>query len=361
MTEAASRLPLYPRFAQSLVEDTLTDTPITVIQGARQVGKSTLARAVVSNRVATLLNLDDGPAYRAALADPDAFVRQAPGLLVIDEVQRVPSLILAMKGAVDEDRRPGRFLITGSANLLEPRHRGEPRWTRRDSHPVRPESRRDRRQSREDFVDRLLAGDAATLQARESHLTRDDYLDILCAGSYPEPMGRAGRRRGAWFDNYISRIIGRDARDVSRLQHLDRLPDLLRLLAANNAGELVKRRIGLDAGIPETTLQPYLNLLQTLYLVHELPSWGNNLTSRVVGRPKVSLLDTGLAARLNHLTPAALRPGMVPEVAGGLFEAFVAGDSAVSWSGPRRTRSCSTSATEIGSRSTSSSRQPIGV
>ncbi len=106
------------RFAQSLVEDTLADTPITVIQGARQVGKSTLARAVVADRPARLVSLDAAAPFNAAKADPDAFVRQTEDLLVVDEVQRVPELIRAMKDAVEEDRRPGRFLITGSANLL---------------------------------------------------------------------------------------------------------------------------------------------------------------------------------------------------------------------------------------------------
>lgn len=139
-------------------------------------------------------------------------------------------------------------------------------------------------------------------------------------------MTRSVRRRGAWFDNYLQRIVSRDARGVSRLQHLDRLPTLIRLLAANNAGELVKSRIGAATGIPETSVPAYLHLLETLYLVQQVPAWGNNLSGRVTGRPKVALLDTGLAARLNNVTPAAMSPAVVGEVAGGLFEAFVAGE-----------------------------------
>jgi predicted AAA+ superfamily ATPase len=110
------------------------------------------------------------------------------------------------------------------------------------------------------------------------------------------------------------------------LAHLDRLPDLLRLLAANNSGELVKARVAKAAGIPETSLSPYLSLLETLYLIHFLPAWGDNLAKRVIGRPKVSLLDTGLAARLNNLTPVAMPPGAVSVAAGGLFEAFVSAE-----------------------------------
>ena len=110
------------------------------------------------------------------------------------------------------------------------------------------------------------------------------------------------------------------------MAHLDRLPDLLRLLAANTSGELVKARVANDAGIPETSLPGYLDLLETLYVIHRLPAWGDNLTKRVTGRPQVCLLDTGLAARLNHLTPTAMAPGAVSDAAGGLFESFVAGE-----------------------------------
>jgi len=118
----------------------------------------------------------------------------------------------------------------------------------------------------------------------------------------------------------------RDVQDLSRLAHLDRLPDLLRLLAANTSGELVKTRVGNDVGIPETSLSSYLDLLETLYLIHVLPAWGYNLTKRVIGRPKVALLDTGQAARLNHVTPAAMAPGAASVAAGGLLESFVAGE-----------------------------------
>ncbi len=148
----------------------------------------------------------------------------------------------------------------------------------------------------------------------------------MCAGSYPEPIKRAGRRRSSWFTNYTQRIVTRDAQDLSTLPHLDRLPDLLRLLAANTSGELVKARIANTAGIPETSLPSYVDLLETLYLIHALPAWGDNLSKRVTGRPKVALLDTGLAARLNNVTPSAMAPGAVSGPAGGLLESFAAGE-----------------------------------
>jgi len=317
---------LRKRFALELVEETLSDTPITVIQGARQVGKSTLARTITENRPARVLSLDAAASYSAARADPDAFVRQTDGLLVIDEAQRVPQLMRALKDAVEEDRRPGRFLITGSADLLAIPGTEESLAGRAETIVLYGLSQGEIKGRREDFIDLLLLGDSAALCDRPGTLRREDYLEILCAGSYPEPLTRQGRRRNAWFNNYIDRIMARDVQDLSRLAHLDRLPNLLRLLAANTSGELVKARFARDSGIPETSLDGYLDLLEALYLIHKLPAWGDNLAKRVTGKPKVSLLDTGLAARLNNVTPAAMTPGAVSDAAGGLFESFVAAE-----------------------------------
>ncbi|HRD60556.1 MAG TPA: ATP-binding protein [Nocardioides sp.] len=318
---------LLHRFAKALVQETLEDTPIAVIQGARQVGKSTLARAITNSRPSLMLSLDTQAVFQAAIADPDSFVRQTSDLLVIDEVQRAPQLILAMKDAIEEDRRPGRFLITGSANLLELPGTEESLAGRAETVVLYGLSRGEINGHREDFVDRLLSGDEDDLKVRRSDLERGDYLEMICAGSYQEPLGRSGRRRNAWFDNYLNRIVTRDAHEVSRLQHIDRLPALVRLLAANNAGELAKTRLAQDAGIPPGSVDAYIHLLETLYLVHVLPAWGNNLTSRVVKSPKAALLDTGLAARLLNVTPGAMAaPERGSTVAGAMFEAFVAGE-----------------------------------
>lgn len=326
VSDVASLANMKTRFARPLVEETLADTPITVIQGARQVGKSTLARLVVANRPATYVSLDSAVQFNAARADPDAFVRQTDDLLVIDEIQRVPELVRAMKDTVEKDRRPGRFLITGSANLLETPGTEESLAGRAETVVLYGLSQGELTGKREDFIDLLMAGDSPSLKVRSGTLGRQQYLEIVCAGSYPEPLSRTGRRRNAWFDNYTRRIVTRDAHDVSQLPHLDRLPALLRLLAANSAGELVKSRVANDATIPETSLPAYLKLLETLYLTHTLPAWGETLHKRVAGRPKVALLDTGVAARLNNVTPAAMLPGAVSDAAGGLLESFVAGE-----------------------------------
>ena len=213
MATAEQPTSLRKRYAQSLVEETLEDTPITVIQGARQVGKSTLVRQVVANRDVTVLSLDATATYNAAKADPDAFVRQSDGLLVIDEVQRAPELVRAMKDAVEEDRRPGRFLVTGSADLLQIPGTEESLAGRAETVVLYGLSQGELSGHREDFMDHLLAGNEKALRGRAGTLSREEYLEAVCGGSYPEPLTRAGRRRNAWFDNYVKRIMTHDVQD----------------------------------------------------------------------------------------------------------------------------------------------------
>jgi predicted AAA+ superfamily ATPase len=314
---------LVPRHAYGLVEEALTDSPVVVLQGARQVGKSTLARQILADRPGAALSLDDTAVLAAATADPDGFVRQGNGLLVIDEVQRAPELLRALKSAVDEDRRPGRFLVTGSADLLSLPGAQESLAGRAETVALHGLSQAELHR-RPGLVDALLAGEPRALRAPEA-LTRVDYMEIVCAGSYPEALHRQGRRRAAWFDNYLARVLSRDAAEVSELQHLERLPVVLSLLAANNAGELVRSRLAEASGVPASSLDAYLRVQVALQLVQVLPAWGRNLTSRVIDRPKVALLDSGVAARLAGVSAASLA-GPASDVAGGLTEAFVAGE-----------------------------------
>ncbi len=317
--------PLLPRHARVWVEEALADTPVVIVQGARQVGKSTLARQVLHARPGRALSLDDTAVHAAAVADPDGFVRQGQGLLVIDEVQRAPELLRALKGAVDADRRPGRFLVTGSADLLGLPGAQESLAGRAETVTLYGLSQGELRGVQEGFIDAVLAGDPRALREPED-MSRADYMELICAGSYPEPLTRRGRRRQAWFDNYLARVLSRDAAEVTGLHHLNRLPILVGLLAANNAGELVRSRLAEASGVPASSLGAYLQVLEALHLTHTLPAWGRNLTSRVTDRPKIALLDTGLAARLANVTAAALAPGIASDVAGGLTEAFVAGE-----------------------------------
>jgi predicted AAA+ superfamily ATPase len=311
------------RHMESRVEESLVDTPIVVIQGARQVGKSTLGTAVVANHGGLLVTLDDTATREAAANDPHGFVAQfSDGLLGIDEVQRVPELVLALKAAVDAGRRPGRFLLTGSADLLRLPTTQDSLAGRAESAELFGFSQGELIGVRESFIDELFAG--RLFRRHTSQVTRHDYLLRACAGGYPEVLARESeRRRGAWLDGYVDRIIQRDAADVSRLQRLNELPKLLRLLAARNATELNQSSLAVDADIPTRTLPPYLDLLETLYLIGRIPAWSSNLSKRVVERPKLVLFDTGLAARLINVSGSGAGPDANPNVAGQLIEGFV--------------------------------------
>ncbi|MGL5930457.1 MAG: ATP-binding protein [Dermatophilaceae bacterium] len=308
------------------MRDSLDDTRIVVVQGARQVGKTTLVTQIIQERGGRLVTLDDEVALAAAQADPTGFLQQnTGGLLAIDEVQRAPSLTLALKLAVDRDRRPGQFLLTGSADLLHLPTMADSLAGRAEDIELYGFSQGEIAGERETFVDRLLSGQSFVDHG--SRLTRADYLARACGGGYPEALARpSGRRRAAWFDNYIRRIVERDAPEVSRLQRLADLPLLLRMLASRNATEITMAGLSGDIGIPVRTLGPYIDLLETLFLVHRLPAWSTNLTKRVVSRPKVALLDTGLAARLVNVSPTGAGPEVKGEVAGQLLEGFVAGE-----------------------------------
>lgn len=316
--------PLVDRHLAPVVRESIESFRIVEIQGARQSGKTTLAQQIVTERNGRLVSLDD-PLLRAAAADdPLAFVEQYPeGLLAIDELQRVPELVLALKQTVDRDPRPGRFLVTGSANLLRLPAVQDSLAGRAVGVELHGFSQGELRGHVEEFIDRAFAGER--FLGHQSTLNRTAYLDAITAGAYPEAVAlRPGRSRDRWFDGYLSRIVERDAPDIADGRRLADLPFVLRMIAARNADELNVADIAKESSIPATTLARLIDLLETLYLVQRVPAWETNLSKRVIQRPKAMLLDTGLAARLVNATTASLGPGVTGAPVGHLFEAFVA-------------------------------------
>ena len=311
---------LFPRFARPVVETALADTPVVVIQGARQVGKSTLAAQVAADRGAAVVSLDDVNTLRLAQDDPVGFIGQwADGLVVIDEAQRAPELILPLKASVDRDRRPGRFLLTGSADLLQVRGVGDSLAGRAETIELGPLSQGElaRRTTPEDFVTWLAAG-------AEPRPGVPLDPEAVIRGGYPEPSRRSGARARAWFAGYVDRLAGHDAKDLHHGGYADQLRALLRLVAAQGQAELVAAKVARQLGIAETTTATYLRLATAMRLVLQFPGWNRSARGRVVGRPKVCLADTGLAAALTGLTaPKAAGPGG-REHYGALAEQLVA-------------------------------------
>ncbi|MGI8792445.1 MAG: ATP-binding protein [Acidimicrobiales bacterium] len=222
----ATQLPqLHPRYALEQLLGALADTPVVAVNGARQVGKSTLVTELLTRPGdAQLVTLDDQTQRAAALADPRTFVRR-DGLLIIDEVQRVPDLLPAIKAEVDRDRRPGRFLLTGSARLPSPAEMSASLAGRVEIIDLWPLSQGELGGRRERFVDALFSWDLDLRRASDA--SRSDYLALACAGGFPEPQLRSGRRRGAWFSNYATTVLQRMVTDVADVERITAVPRLL--------------------------------------------------------------------------------------------------------------------------------------
>jgi hypothetical protein len=315
------------RHAEALVAEALADTRVVVVNGARQVGKSTLARLVLQGRPGAAARfLDDAAEREAARDDPAGFVRH-PGLLLIDEVQRVPDLLLAVKYEVDQDPRPGRYLLTGSARLLGLREIPDALTGRTETIELWPLSQGEIDGRPDGFVDAAFRHGSA-LDPGPSELRKADYVERAVRGGYPEAVRRPpGRRRARYFDSYVADLIARDVRLVSDVERPADLRALLGVIAARMGGLAVVEAIARDVGLPRQTARRYLDVLELVFVVRTIPAWSSNLTQRAVATPKLLVNDSGLAARLIGF------PGPGRSV-GPLLENFVLGELArqLTWS-----------------------------
>lgn len=299
----------------------LGDTPVVLLHGARQVGKSTLVQGIASgHHPARYLTLDDATVLSAARGDPVGFISGLEGPLVIDEVQRAPELFLPIKAAVDRDRRPGRFLLTGSANVLLLPKLSESLAGRMEVLGLWPLSQGEISGVVEEFIDRVFA--PTMVLPSSTTLERDELARRIAAGGYPEAVLRSPARRPAWFRSYVTTILQRTVRDIADIERLHEIPRLLSVLAARTGTLLNVADLSRTLGIPQTTLQRYLALLQTTFLVHLLPAWSAKVRKRLLKSPKILIVDTGLAGHLAGVDSRALPTH--PELWGPFVETFLA-------------------------------------
>lgn len=311
---------MYPRFLTHRLREALADTPVVFLAGARQVGKTTLVRQLGHG---AYLTLDDPLLAAAAQADPMGFLQAQPKPLVLDEVQRAPGLLRALKRLVDQDRRPGSFLLTGSANVLVlPQAAGE-LVGRMEVLTLWPLSQGELEGRREGFLD-LLFSPRFPPQARVEPTPLEERV---LRGGFPEAVARKDRRRRAWFQTYLKTLLERDLMDLSRIHRLLEVPKVLGLLALRLGNPLNQSEVARGAGLPLSTLRDYLALLEALFLVVRIPPWTPGLEGRLVKAPKLYLVDSGLAASL-------LGSGLHPLGLGPLLENFVAMEliKALGWS-----------------------------
>lgn len=309
----------HPRLVEARLKEALADSPVVLLHGPRQCGKTTLARAIGADGSRRYLTLDDPALLLAVQADPDGFVLDLEGPITIDEVQRIPELFLAIKRSVDLDRSPGRFLLTGSANALFVPTVADSLAGRMAMVRLHPLSEVEIAHRQPTFLDQVFAADFKVTQIER---LGPRLADLIVRGGFPEVVRRQSeRRRRTWVRDYLDAVVQRDVQDLARIQRLDILPRLLELAAGQTARLVNVSEIAGPFGVSRTTVREYLTLLRHVFLVEELPAWHANRLKRLVKTPKLHLTDTGLACALLGVEADDLRGDR--KLLGQLLETFI--------------------------------------
>jgi predicted AAA+ superfamily ATPase len=290
---------LYPRHLDGLLRESLQDTPAVLVNGPRQCGKTTLVRQFEGEMA--YFSLDDPALLAAVRADPLGFVKRLDRA-IIDEVQRAPQLLMALKLVIDQDRRPGRFLLTGSANLMALPQIADSLAGRVEILTLLPLSHSELARRPNTFLSQARAQTWTLMPP--SALAPVDMTQQVLAGGYPEMQQRTTpARRQAWARAYMTTLIERDIQDIAQIDQTSQVPQLLSI-AAELSGQLMNlSQIGGQINLNAKTVDKYLGILEKLFLVRHLPAWSRNELSRLIKTPKIHFLDAGLQSTLTRLTP----------------------------------------------------------
>ncbi|MBB6219639.1 ATP-binding protein [Rhizobium leguminosarum] len=308
---------MYQRFVERRVKEALSDTPVVLLAGPRRAGKTTLVRHM-DETARSYITLDDQTVLAAAQSDPAGFIR---GLdhVVIDEIQRAPDLLLAIKKTVDEDYRPGRFLLTGSANVLTLPRVADSLAGRMETIQMLPLARAEVEGATSLFLDRLFEG---KLRSDRDATVGDDLVRLVLLGGFPEAIARESeRRRQDWMRSYLTSVLTRDLRDIADVEKLTDLPKFVRLLA-EHSGQLVNySQFGSSINVTHKTAQRYIGLLEQIFLIATLQPWYTNALKRIAKTPKMHFLDSGVLAAARGLTFDRVKADR--GTFGALLESFV--------------------------------------
>jgi predicted AAA+ superfamily ATPase len=314
--------PAIPRHAATRVVEALADTRIVTVEGPRQAGKSTLCAGIAAGRGMQMVTLDDADVRRAAMGDPVGFLAGLGERAFIDELQRVPELVLALKAAVDRDTRPGRFLVSGSANLLLAPRVGDSLAGRVERVPLRPFTQAEiARAGVPHWLDGLWEG------GRPPYIESDAigsaaHAERILAGGFPAVIARTAPRRRAWLADYIAALISRDVPDIVSIRRPDLLPVLLRYLAGASGSLVSLRPVAQALAVDEKTVRAYVRLLELLHLVVAVPAWTPGMAGRAVRAPRIFIEDTALLGYLLDADASRLAGDSV--LTGRAYETFVA-------------------------------------
>ena len=309
--------------------EALSDTPVVFLRGARQTGKTTLvkqlAEAPTDESGRQYISLDSATALAGALDDPTGFVQGLKKPVVIDEAQRASALMLAIKEDVDRERHAGRYLLTGSANILVLPGIADSLAGRMEVLTLYPLSQGEIAGVQEDFISTLFAKEFPLKNANRTLLAKEKLMEAMALGGYPEVLSRSNpKRRTAWFDSYITTLVERDIRDIANIQDISGLIRLLRLLGVRSGTLYNQAELSRSVGMPASTLGRYIPLLEALFLIWFLPAWSRNLSKRLVKSPKIHVCDSGLACHLCGADAERLAGDSI--IAGRLLESFVVGE-----------------------------------
>lgn len=322
---------LVERRLAPLIHEALADTPVVLLNGPRQAGKSTLA-STFGDRGFRMLSLDDAATLASAREDPTGLVRSLDRA-VIDEVQRAPELLLAIKQSVDNDRRPGRFLLTGSADLRLLPSVADSLAGRMEVLSLLPLAGCELEGAPGHWLECVFSGDIPRLPSGHRTVeTGAALVERVLRGGYPEAVARSTvRRREAWLRQYAAALLSRDVRDIASIEKLEQMPRLLRALA-QMAGQLTNlNQLAGQLLLDHKTAAKYVGVLEQLFLIRRIQPWGSNRLSRIVKSPKLHFLDSGLLSHLRGADADALQRDRT--AFGSLLECYVVSEllKLVSW------------------------------
>ena len=312
---------LYARRIESRIAESLQDTPVVLLAGPRQAGKTTLVRQIAADNGLRYLTLDDALTLLSAREDPVGMIRSLDRA-VIDEIQRAPQLLLAIKKSVDEDRRPGRFLLTGSANLMAMPTVADSLAGRMETLSLLPLSQSEIEGCSANWIDSVFSGQ---ILKSDAPALGKLLVERVLRGGYPEAISRpSAKRRSTWARQYLDAIIKRDVRDISGIEKLDQLPRFLSALA-QTAGQMCNyTQLGGQVGLDGKTASRYIGVFEQMYLLKRVDVWARNRLNRVVKTPKLQFIDSGLLATLLDLSTKEVQQDR-PRF-GNVLETFVFGE-----------------------------------
>ena len=313
---------MFKRNIMQTLEKALTRSRVVLLNGARQVGKTTLANELLKNKSYTYLTFDDELTYLAAKNNISGFISDITKPVILDEVQRVPEIFLAIKRDVDQNPISGRYLLTGSANpLLIPRL-GDSLAGRMEVIDLMPLSQGEIHNTKEAFIDAVFNNYPLKVPAKI--ITKENLYKKIVLGGYPSVQHLDEEDCEAWMRSYINLLLQKDIKDLAQIEKLTEFPNLLKILASRASNLLNVAEIARECKMGIKTVHRYIALLETIFLLNIQLSWSTNITQRFIKSPKIYFTDTGL---LSYLLDTNLQKALTNSThMGRIVENFVVGE-----------------------------------